>query len=235
MTNLLHFNRRSVALLPFAAALLAAIPALAEDAAPTATPVVPGTPTVAAAAAIPVNVTELMALQPLPDQVLGNALAKVTVVEYASMTCGHCAHFHETTFPAFKAKYLDTGKVRFMLREYPLDPVAAASFMLARCAGEGKYYGIVDAIFRNQKAIITAEKPDVALLGVLKIAGVTQESFEACLKDQKLYEGVVKVKDGGTKFGVDSTPTFFINGVKKSGAIEMAELEKIIEPLLAAQ
>ncbi len=181
-----------------------------------------------------VDELKLMAPQALPDQVQGNPLAKVTVIEYASMTCGHCAHFHEATYPAFKAKYVDTGKVRYILREFPLDPIAAASFMLARCAGNGKFYSVVDLIFKNQRAIVTAEKPDVALLELLKPTGFTQESFMACLKDQKLYEEVLKVKDGGTGFGVDATPTFFINGMKRSGAIEMAELEKIIDPLLAA-
>jgi protein-disulfide isomerase len=181
-----------------------------------------------------VDEKELMALQPLPDQVEGNPLARVTVIEYASMTCGHCANFHEQTYPAFKAKYVATGKVRYILREFPLDPIAAASFMLARCAGEGKYYGMVDLIFRNQRQIVTAEKPDMAILEVIKQAGFTQESFEACLKDQKLYEDVVKVKDGGTKFGVEATPTFFINGVRYSGALSLAEMEKIIDPLLAS-
>jgi protein-disulfide isomerase len=180
-----------------------------------------------------VSPVKLMAPQALPDQVLGNALAKVTVIEYASLTCGHCANFHNNTFPAFKTKYIDTGKVRFILREFPLDAVAAASFMLARCAGADKYHPIVDLIFKNQKAILSAEKIDTALFEQLKPFGFTQESFDACLKDQKLYEDVTKVKEAGSGFGVDSTPTFFINGVKHSGAIEMAELEKMIEPLLA--
>jgi protein-disulfide isomerase len=185
-------------------------------------------------AAVTVDVAKLMAPQALTDQVQGNPLAKVTVIEYASMTCGHCATFHEKTYPAFKAKYVDTNKVRYILREFPLDPIAAASFMLARCAGEGKYYPVIDTIFKNQKTLITAEKPDVALLELVKSNGFTQESFTACLKDEKLYGDVLKVKDGGSAFGVDATPTFFINGRKHSGAIEMPELEKIIEPLLAA-
>jgi protein-disulfide isomerase len=156
----------------------------------------------------------------------------VTVIEYASMTCGHCANFHNETWPEFKKKWVDGGQVRFILREFPLDAIAAASFMLARCAGAGKYYGIVDLIFRNQKQIISAERPDQALLETLKVAGFTQESFEACLKNTKLYEDVIKVKDGGTKFGVSSTPTFFINGQRFSGAKDIAAFEKVIGPLL---
>jgi protein-disulfide isomerase len=179
-----------------------------------------------------VDPLRLMAPQALPDQVQGNALAKVTVIEYASMMCGHCAQFHETTYPAFKKKYVDTGQVRYILREFPLDPIAAASFMLARCAKD-KYFDVVDIIFKNQRAIGSAEKPDMALLEFLKPAGFTQESFQACLKDEKLYGDVLKVKDGGTEYGVNATPTFFINGQRFSGALEMAAMEKIIDPLLA--
>jgi protein-disulfide isomerase len=175
---------------------------------------------------------ELLSFQPLPDNIEGNALAKVTVIEYASMTCGHCANFHNDTWPEFKKKWVESGQVRFILREFPLDAIAAASFMLARCAGNGKYYTVVDQIFRNQKQIISAERPDQALLETLKVAGFTQESFEACLKNQTLYEDVIKVKDGGTKFGVNSTPTFFINGQRFSGAKDIASFEKVIGPLL---
>jgi protein-disulfide isomerase len=179
-----------------------------------------------------VDPAQLMAAQALPDQVQGNALAKVTVIEYASMMCGHCAQFHETTYPVFKKKYVDTGQVRYILREFPLDPIAAASFMLARCSKE-KYFEVVDIIFKNQRAIASAEKPDGALLEFLKPVGFTQESFNACLKDEKLYGDVLKVKDGGTGYGVNATPTFFINGQRFSGALEMAAMEKIIDPLLA--
>jgi protein-disulfide isomerase len=175
---------------------------------------------------------ELLAFQPLPDNVEGNSLAKVTVIEYASMTCGHCANFHNEIWPNFKKKFVESGQVRFVLREYPLDAIAAACFMLARSAGEGKFYPIVDLIFRNQKQILTSDKPDVAILDVLKVAGFTQERFEAILKNQKLYEDVIKVKDGGTKFGVSSTPTFFVNGQRFSGVQDVAMFEKIIGPML---
>lgn len=169
---------------------------------------------------------------PLGDVWLGPADAKVTIVEYASMTCSHCAHFHETTWPELKKKYIDTGKVRFTLREFPLDPLATAGFMLARCNGNDKYVPMTDLLFAQQRNWAFTDKPVDALSSLVKQAGFTQESFEACLKRQDIYDAVTVVKDGGAKAGVDSTPTFFINGQKRSGALSIAEFDKILEPLL---
>ena len=174
----------------------------------------------------------LPAAGPLGDVWLGSADAKVTIIEYASMTCSHCAHFHETAWPELKKKYIDTGKVRFTLREFPLDPLATAGFMLARCNGNDKFFPMTDLLFAQQRNWAFTEKPVDALSALVKQAGFTQESFEACLKRQDIYDAVTVVKDGGAKAGVDSTPTFFINGQKRSGALSIAEFDKILEPLL---
>jgi len=176
--------------------------------------------------------TKLPDAGPLGDVWLGSADAKVTIVEYASMTCSHCAHFHEATWPELKKKYIDTGKVRFTLREFPLDPLATAGFMLARCNGNDKFYPMTDLLFAQQRNWAYTDKPVDALAALVKQAGFTQESFEACLKRQDIYDAVTVVKDGGAKAGVDSTPTFFINGQKRSGALSIAEFDKILEPLL---
>jgi len=176
--------------------------------------------------------TKLPDAGPLGDVWLGQADAKVTIVEYASMTCSHCAHFHETAWPELKKKYIDTGKVRFTLREFPLDPLATAGFMLARCNGNDKFYPMTDLLFAQQRNWAFTDKPVDALSSLVKQAGFTQESFEACLKRQDIYDAVTVVKDGGAKAGVDSTPTFFINGQKRSGALSIAEFDKILEPLL---
>ena len=176
--------------------------------------------------------TKLPDAGPLGDVWLGSADAKVTIVEYASMTCSHCAHFHETTWPELKKKYIDTGKVRFTLREFQLDPLATAGFMLARCNGNDKYVPMTDLLFAQQRNWAFTDKPVDALSSLVKQAGFTQESFEACLKRQDIYDAVTVVKDGGAKAGVDSTPTFFINGQKRSGALTIAEFDKILEPLL---
>ena len=140
--------------------------------------------------------------------------------------------FDTTTFPKLKEKYIDTGKVRFTLREFPLDPLATAGFMLARCNGNDKFYPMTDLLFAQQRNWAFTDKPVDALSSLVKQAGFTQESFEACLKRQDIYDAVTVVKDGGAKAGVDSTPTFFINGQKRSGALTIAEFDKILEPLL---
>jgi protein-disulfide isomerase len=178
---------------------------------------------------------DLSVAGPLGDKPLGNTMAPVKIYEYASLTCGHCAAFHETGFKFLKEKYIDPGKVYFVLREFPLDPLAAAGFMLAHCGGDGKYHPLVDLLFARQQAWTRTDKPVDALLGLVKQAGFTQESFETCLKNQSIYDGVNAVRTRGTeKFKVDSTPTFFINGRRYTGALSPQELEQIIEPLLKA-
>jgi protein-disulfide isomerase len=176
---------------------------------------------------------DLLAAGPLGERALGDPAAKVTVVEYASMTCSHCAAFHDETFTPFKEKYVDTGKVRFIFREFPLDALATSAFMLARCVPEDRYFPVVDILFRQQQNWAFVDDPATALFNVVKQAGFTQESFRACLTNQKILDGVNSVKDrGSNEFGVASTPTFFINGKKMSGALSLEDMDKEIEPLL---
>ncbi len=185
----------------------------------------------AAAAAVPIG--ELMVEPKLPDIWLGAKDAPVTIIEYASMTCTHCAAFHQETWPTLKSKYIDAGKVRFVLREFPLDPLATAGFMLARCVGPEKRNAIVDLLFTQQKNWAFVPKPVEALESTVKQAGITHDAFEACLKDQKLYDEVNQERDkAGQQFKVDATPTFFINGVRHSGELTVPELDKILAPLV---
>lgn len=182
-----------------------------------------------------VSAQDLAAQGPLGDVVQGPPDAKVTIIEYASMTCSHCAAFHKQTYPVLKERYIDTGKVRYILREFPLDPLATAGFMLARCDGNNKYYPIVDLLFSRQSTWAYADKPLDALRQMMRQAGFSQEKFDACLKDQKLYDAVNAVKNRGMEtFKVDSTPTFFINGERYPGNMSIDELEKIIKPMLGA-
>jgi protein-disulfide isomerase len=179
-----------------------------------------------------VNLVELYKATPLPDKVLGSDTATVTIVEYASVTCPHCASFHQQTYPALKSKYIDTGKVKLIFREFPTQPapVAIAGFMLARCA-EDRYYPMLDAIFSQQQS--WSQDPYNGFLRIARQAGFTQEKFEACLKDQKLAEQIQGVAQrGNEQFKVESTPTFFINGKKYVGALSIGDLDKILEPLL---
>lgn len=172
---------------------------------------------------------------PLGDVVLGKAEAPVTIIEYASMTCSHCANFAEKTFPELRKRYIDTGKVKYILREFPLDPLAAAGFMLARCASKDspeKYYAMVDALFAQQKTW-AVQKPIEPLMAIAKQAGLTQDAFNACLSDQKVLEGIEAVRTrGAEKLGVNSTPTFFINGKVFRGDMSIDMMAKEIDPLL---
>ena len=207
----------------------------------TASPYVLAVALAAAIVAVPASAQnakvpegELMASEALPDVPLGKADAPVTMIEYASMTCTHCAHFHETTYPTLLKDYIDTGKVKFILREFPLDPLATAGFMLARCEGTEKRNAVVDLLFDKQQSWAFTDKPLEALESVVKQTGMSKDKFEACLKDQKLYDQINEVRDrGGQKFGVTATPTFYVNGTKVTGEVNPQTLSKILDPLTA--
>ena len=175
---------------------------------------------------------ELAKAGPDGDIVLGSDKAPVTIIEYASMTCPHCAHFSITTFPELQKRYIDTGKVRFIFREVPLDALAAAGFMLARCAGKDKFMPVVETLFAKQSEWIV-QKPVPALREIAKQFGFTQQTFDACLANQKVLDGIQDVRDrAAEKLGVNSTPTFFINGKKFTGDQSIDALAKEIDPYL---
>ena len=181
-----------------------------------------------------VPVEELMKAGDLADTAIGAADAKVTVVEYGSMTCGHCANFATKVFPELKTKYIDTNKVRFVFREFPLDNLAAAASMLARCAGGDKTFPMVETLYEKQADwAFTNGNPVPKLFDIAKQAGFTQESFDKCLTDQKLLEQITAQRTAASdKFGVSSTPTFFVNGKRLQETPTVAAFDKMIEPLL---
>ncbi|TCQ82412.1 protein-disulfide isomerase [Ochrobactrum sp. BH3] len=169
----------------------------------------------------------------LKDMVYGKADAPVTIVEYASLTCSHCADFAVNTFPTIKEKYIDTGKAKLIFREFPFDPRATAAFMLARCAPEDRYFPMVEVFFKQQQQWAGAADGEAALLQIAKLAGFTQESFKACLTNQQVLDDVrATMERGSTEFGVNATPTFFINGQKYAGALSVDEMSAIIDKLL---
>jgi protein-disulfide isomerase len=190
----------------------------------------PQTPAIGA----PFSNAELMEPGPLGDQVLGPENAPVTIIEYASMTCPHCARFATEVFPKFKERYIDTGKVRFIFREFPFDALAEGAFMLARCADKDKYFPLIEALFQQQSQWVTKDWKE-PLFNVVKQAGFTKESFDACLANQKVLDGIEWVSTRAhDKFKVDATPTFFINGEMHRGEMSLDDLEKIIQPYLKA-
>jgi protein-disulfide isomerase len=184
------------------------------------------------ASAQSVAAADLMVPPSLGDMSLGKADAPVTIVEYASMTCPHCAHFAETTFPELKKRYIDTGKVRFIFREFPLDPLAAGAAMLARCASKDKYFPLIETLFQQQRQW-AVEKPIPPLMAIAKQAGFTEQSFNACLSDQKMLNAINAERSrAADKFGVNSTPTLFVNGKVHKGGATIEDLAKMIDPLL---
>jgi protein-disulfide isomerase len=171
----------------------------------------------------------------LPDMALGPADAKVTITEFASMTCPHCAAFNAETYPKIKAAYIDTGKVRYIFREFPLDIKAAAGSMLARCIAGGdapKYFAVTDMLFRQQNDWV-AKNTTETLTRIGKQAGMSQQQVETCLKDQALLDKIAAdQKYASDVLKVDSTPTFFINGDRIKGETSFEEFQKKIDPLL---
>jgi protein-disulfide isomerase len=173
--------------------------------------------------------------QSLPDMALGPATAPVTVTEYASMTCGHCAHFNETVFPKIKSEYIDSGKIRYVFREFPLDIKAAAGSMLARCIAKddaGKYFAVIDMLFKQQNDWV-AKNTTETLTRIGKQAGLSGQAIEDCLKDQALLDKIAAdQKFASEVLKVNSTPTFFINGEMVKGATSFEEFDKKIKALL---
>jgi protein-disulfide isomerase len=171
----------------------------------------------------------------LPDMALGPANASVTITEFASMTCPHCAAFNETVFPKIKSEYVDTGKVRYVFREFPLDIKAAAGSMLARCIAKddaGKYFAVIDMLFRQQNDWVIKNTTET-LTRIGKQAGLSQQAVEDCLKDQALLDKIAAdQKYASDVLKVDSTPTFFINGEKIKGETSFEEFDKRIKALL---
>src|SRR4051794_30348413 len=196
-----------------------------------------GSALIAGAALLPiagfaaVDMTKLMTPPAMGDMSMGPADAKVTIVEYASASCPHCANFYKTTFPALKKDYIDTGKVHFIFREFPHNDPALAAFMLARCAPKDKYFPLIDMFFTQQDMWL--EHPRDGLFKIAQLAGFTKESFDACLKNEAVAKDIIAVRDKAESFGVDSIPTFFINGELLKGESTIEEMRKIIDPLLA--
>src|SRR3982750_2389021 len=171
----------------------------------------------------------------LPDMALGPANAPVTITEFASMTCPHCAAFNEAVFPKIKAEYIDTGKIRYVFREFPLDIKAAAGSMLARCIAKddaGKYFAVIDMLFKQQNDWVMKNTAET-LTRIGKQAGLSQQAVEECLKDQALLDKIAAdQKYANEVLKVNSTPTFFINGEMLKGETSFEEFSKKITPLL---
>jgi protein-disulfide isomerase len=175
--------------------------------------------------------TNLLQIQP-SDHVLGDPKAPITLIEYASLTCPHCAHFSVTVLPELKKKWIDTGKVKLIYRDFPLDQTALKAAQLAECAGKDKYFGVIDMIFETQARWATASDPIAELSKSLRIAGMGENEVKACLANDAVANAVVADYRGGETLGVNSTPTLFINGQEFKGARSVEELDATFSKLL---
>lgn len=164
------------------------------------------------------------------DMTMGNAKAKVTVVEYASASCPHCAEFNNDTFPAFKAKYIDSGKVHYVFREFltPPEAVAASGFLIARCAGKDKYFSVLDAIFRGQQQMYASGDYRGSLLRIAESVGLSEQQFNTCTNDDAAIKALQARVQKSIDAGITGTPTFVVNGTKMDGAPTLANLDAAI-------
>ena len=181
---------------------------------------------------LPLALSEGAAAEP-QEQILGNPDAPVTIIEYASLTCPHCAQFHNEVLPELKERYIVPGKVRLIYRDFPLDQVALAAAALAHCAGPDRYFSMLDVLFETQSNWARADDPITALKRLGKLGGLTEQEMQACLTDEALTDGILQTRlEGQNEYDIGSTPTFVIDGKTYSGSRDVEEFSELLDPLL---
>lgn len=171
----------------------------------------------------------------LPQRILGNKDAPVTIIEFASLTCGHCANFDVHTLPKLKETYIDTGKVRLVFRDFPLGQLALVAAMVPHCVAPDQYFGFLNLLFHSMPTWATSKDPLTAIGKVVRLGGMSEEALHACFNNQALFNAIRDRADAdGKKYGIDATPTFLINGTKIVGDQPFEEFAKIIDADLAA-
>jgi protein-disulfide isomerase len=181
---------------------------------------------------LPLVLSEGAAAEP-QEQILGDPDAPVTIIEYASLTCPHCAQFHTEVLPELKERYIDPGKVRLIYRDFPLDQMALTAAALAHCAGPERYFSMLDVLFETQSNWARADNPVTALKRLGKLGGLTEEEMQACLSDQELTDGILQTRlEGQNQYDIGSTPTFVIDGKTYSGSLDVEGFSELLDPLL---
>ncbi|MGE0095699.1 MAG: DsbA family protein [Alphaproteobacteria bacterium] len=182
---------------------------------------------------VPVSAASMTVQEAMSERVLGKADAPVTIIEFASLTCPHCKDFEINVLPKLKTAYIDTGKVKFVYRDFPLDGRALLAAMVARCAPKDRYFAFLDALFRSQESWARAQDPVQALGQVARVGGMSQADFDACIKNQALFEAIKKdALEAQSQYKIESTPTFIINGKKMDGTHTFESFEAALKPLL---
>ena len=165
--------------------------------------------------------------------IVGNSDAPVTIIEFASLGCSHCAHFHNEIYPKLKRDYIDTGKAKLVFTDFPLGTPALAAAMIARCSGPKRYLGFIDIFFRAQKQWSRAENPLEALKKAARFGGLNSDDVDACLKQQKLIDYLQETaRKASTEHEINSTPSFLINGKKVAGALEYEKFREYVDEAL---
>ena len=176
--------------------------------------------------------SETATASPLPDMAIGKADAPVTIIEYSSLSCPHCAHFHSEVFPELKAQYIDTGKVRYIYREFPLNEPALAGAVAARCLDPSRFFAFTGLLFAKQADWAYKEDALTPLKAFAKQAGMSGEEFDKCVDNEALQKKILAIRDEGQKKGVNATPSFFVNGMILKGAPTLQALVEAMKPYL---
>lgn len=186
----------------------------------------------AAAAAWPLARPAAQDAAPLPDMVMGDAGAPIEIVEYASMTCHHCAAFHIDTLPLLKERYLDTGRARLVFREFPLDRAALTAAAIARCAGRERFFSFIHVLFETQQSWAQAADPVDAIKRILRMGGQRPDMVDACLEDGAAIDGILAVRLAGDRiYGIRSTPTFVVDGEVHAGNLSFEEFDRLLRAI----
>ena len=181
---------------------------------------------------LPLALSESSAAEP-QEQILGDPQAPVTIIEYASLTCPHCAQFHTEVLPELKERYIAPGKVRVIYRDFPLDQKALSAAALAHCAGPDRYFSFLDVLFQTQASWAQADDHIAALKRLGKLGGLSEEQMDACLADEELADGILRTRlEGQNQHQIGSTPTLVIDGKTYAGSRDIEELETLIDPLI---
>ena len=181
------------------------------------------------------SLKDLMKAGPLGEKFLGDKKAPVTVIKYASLTCPFCRVFQIKTFRKFKAKYIDTGKVKFILREFPIGHTSGHATVAMRCIGQkntAKFFDLYNRYITQQRKWVSQEVRFTSIYKIAAQVGITRNKFDSCIKNQKIIDGLKWVKQRGRNLGVSGTPTFFINGKKYRKPLTFEEMQRLVEPHL---
>ena len=184
------------------------------------------------AAALPLVSAQAQDAQPLPDMVMGNPDAPIEIIEYASMTCPHCAAFHAETLPQLKAEWIDTGRARLIFREFPLDRLAVVASAVARCSGPDHYFGFIDVLFETQNTWARAEDPIEAIKQIVRMGGLDPAMVDTCMADSAVVDGIIATRLYGEQtYAIQSTPSIIVDGELHAGDLSYEELDAMLREI----